>query len=220
MWTRRNFIRQAIAAMVGLGLTANPFGFFLGKARAQGKKVKVSKDIKWTELRHWNPKDLDTSELEITPLNEFRTMGLDDFTPDLEKWRLVVDGHVEKPLSLTYEEVLSMPSIERPVLLICPGFFVNHGLWKGVYMKHLLESAAAKRGVTHVTFMGPEGNYEKTMRVPVQDALSDKAFVAYRVNGERLPAKHGFPLRLVAEGYYGTDWVKYVYKITIDMIPT
>jgi sulfoxide reductase catalytic subunit YedY len=38
-------------------------------------------------------------------------------------------------------------------------------------------------------------------------------FLAYQVNGQALPKKHGFPLRVVAEGYYGGDWVKYVYKV-------
>ncbi|MBW2515672.1 MAG: molybdopterin-dependent oxidoreductase, partial [Deltaproteobacteria bacterium] len=42
---------------------------------------------------------------------------------------------------------------------------------------------------------------------------SDKVFLAYEVNGEKLPVRHGFPLRIVAEDYYGDDWVKYVYRI-------
>ena len=48
--------------------------------------------------------------------------------------------------------------------------------------------------------------------------LSNNVFLAYQVNGEPLPRRHGFPLRTVAEGYYGYDWVKYVYKITVERI--
>lgn len=43
-------------------------------------------------------------------------------------------------------------------------------------------------------------------------------FLAYQVNGETLPVKHGYPLRLVAEGVYGSEWVKYVYKVQFDKI--
>jgi sulfoxide reductase catalytic subunit YedY len=52
----------------------------------------------------------------------------------------------------------------------------------------------------------------------MEDILSDKVFLAFGVNGEDLPRKHGFPLRVVAEDYYGYDWVKYVYRVTAERI--
>jgi sulfoxide reductase catalytic subunit YedY len=54
--------------------------------------------------------------------------------------------------------------------------------------------------------------------VPVNEAFSNMVFMAYQVNGETLPVKHGFPLRVVAEGHYGYEWVKYVCRITADSI--
>ena len=86
-------------------------------------------------------------------------------------------------------------------------------------VKELLKKAGAQTDVTHVTFRGPEGIYMKTHRVPIDQVLSEKAFLAYSVNGKKLPKKHGFPLRLVAEDYYGFDWVKFVYQVTADVIP-
>jgi sulfoxide reductase catalytic subunit YedY len=109
-----------------------------------------------------------------------------------------------------------MPSIERNVLLICPGFFAYHARWKGISVAKLLETAGLGSDVTEVTFSGPNGRYEKTDRFPIEDILSDKVFLAYSVNGSVLPKKHGFPLRVVAEDYYGGEWVKYVYKITAN----
>ncbi|UCD32648.1 MAG: molybdopterin-dependent oxidoreductase [Desulfobacterales bacterium] len=61
-------------------------------------------------------------------------------------------------------------------------------------------------GITHVTFSGPKKRYEKVERFPIEDVFSSKVFLAYGVNGEALPQKHGFPLRVVAEGYYGDFW--------------
>jgi sulfoxide reductase catalytic subunit YedY len=145
-------------------------------------------------------------------------MGLTDHAVSIEKWGLEVDGHVKNPLRLTYEEIKKLPLVERKVLMICPGFFANQGTWKGFSLGALLKLAQAEDGVTHVTVRGPDGKYENTQRYPLADVLSNKVFLAYEVNGRPLPQKHGFPLRAVAEGYYGYDWVKYVYKLTVEKI--
>jgi sulfoxide reductase catalytic subunit YedY len=78
----------------------------------------------------------------------------------------------------------------------------------------LLEMAGINPGATHVIFSGPKGTREKSERFPLEDVLSERGFLAYGVNDQVLPRKHGFPLRVVAEGYYGGEWLKYVYKIT------
>jgi sulfoxide reductase catalytic subunit YedY len=166
-----------------------------------------------------DPATLDATQLEITPLEEFGTMGLSDHRTDLGKWGLKVAGSVRKPLTLSYEELLALPPLEREVLLICPGFFANHGLWKGVSIDMLLQAAQAEEGITHVTIKGPEGAYQMTKRFPMEDVASRKVFLSYEVNGKKLPEKHGFPLRTVAEGYYGYDWVKYVYQIVAEKLP-
>ena len=55
--------------------------------------------------------------------------------------------------------------------------------------------------------------HDKTMRFPISEVQSNQVFLAHSVNGSRLPVKHGFPIRTVAESYYGDDWIKYVYRI-------
>jgi len=160
-----------------------------------------------------NPADLDTQNLDLTPLEEFETMGLDDFQVNLNKWRLEIGGLVQRPLKLTYSQVIEKSSVKREVLLICPGFFAYHAQWEGVSVAKLLETARVAPDTTHVLFSGPEGAHEKSDRFPIEDIVSGKVFLAYRVNEKVLPIKHGFPLRVVAEGYYGGEWVKYVYKV-------
>ena len=187
-------------------------------AYAKAEKIVVPRGTQRETLTNQNPKDLDTTDLEVTPLAEFKTMGLDDLEVDVNQWRLLVEGAVGKSLSLNYSELTALPAVEKTVLLICPGFFVNNGVWKGVSVRELLTTAEVSKDVNYVTFRGPEGNYEKVLKVPLEDVLTDKVFLAYQVNGEVLPRKHGFPLRVVAEGYYGYDWVKYVYKVTADVV--
>lgn len=215
---RRDFWKWVLTAFAGMSAVMRPTLGGAQKLSSKEMKTILPKGTKPGDLVSRNPKELDTRNLEVTRLEDFGTMGLEDHQVDLESWRLLVEGEVDRPLGLTYSELLSLPSIVRKVLLICPGVFVNHGVWTGVSMKALLDRAKIRRGANFVTFAGPEGNYEKVHRVPLQEALEDKAFLAYQVNGKPLPRKHGFPLRLVAEDYYGYDWVKYVYKVTVARI--
>jgi DMSO/TMAO reductase YedYZ molybdopterin-dependent catalytic subunit len=212
---RREFLRVSIGFLASMGLLLSPLFSAVQSAYAKAKKTILPKGTKRESLIYKNPRLLDTRNLETTALEDFGTMGMSDHEVNLNEWRLEVTGRLKTPLRLTYSEILASPSVEEKVLLICPGFFVNHGEWKGISMKTLLDRAGMENDVTHVTFSGPEGLYGKQESFPIEDVLQDKVFLAYGVNGEPLPRRHGFPLRVVAEGYHGDDWVKYVYKMTL-----
>ena len=218
METRRKFIKKLVGCFTFMGLLFNPFLVGIRSGMTKTKKIVLPKGTKRESLIGKNPSDLDARDLEITPLQDFETMGPTDHKVDSDTWRLEVKGHVRIPLELTYEQITSLPFVERDVLLICPGFFANHGRWKGIPMSELLKMVKAEEGVTHVTVGGPRGASEKVERFPIQDILSNKVFLAYQVNGQILPQKHGFPLRVVAEDHYGYEWVKYVDQITIEKI--
>jgi sulfoxide reductase catalytic subunit YedY len=218
MKTRRNFIRGILGGLGFVGLLVSPFYALIRSGLAEAKKVILPKDTKRESLVSKDPANLDTRNLQITPLEDFDTMGPTDHEVDLNKWRLEVNGHVKTPLKLKYEEITSLPSLERDVLLICPGVFANHGRWKGISISELFKMAKEEENATHVTVRGLRGATEKVERFPIQDILSNKVFLAYGVNGQILPQRHGFPIRIVAEGYYGDDWVKYVDVITVEKI--
>jgi sulfoxide reductase catalytic subunit YedY len=213
---RRKFLKIGVGFLAGTVLMFGPLFSTVRWVFAKAQKTILPKGTKRESLIQRNPRSLDTRNLETTPLKDFGTMGTTDHKVNLDEWRLEVSGRVKRPISLTYPEILAIPSIEKNVLLICPGFFANHGQWKGISVKVLLERAGMDKDVTHVTFSGPKGGYGKQETFPMEDILGDKVFLAYGVNGEPLPKKHGFPLRVVAEGYYGDDWVKYVYKMTLE----
>jgi len=214
MNNRRQFIKTILGFASGMGLLLNPLARGVRVVFAKIKKIILPKGTRMGTLVGQNPANLDTRNLDLTPVGKFETMGLDDHDVDLNKWRLEIDGHVHRSLRLTYNQIVQMPSIERNVLLICPGFFAYHARWRGISVAKLLETAELDSGLTHVAFSGPDGTYEKSERFSIADILSDKVFLAYSVNDSVLPKKHGFPLRVVAEDYYGGDWVKYVYKVT------
>ncbi|MBW2492181.1 MAG: molybdopterin-dependent oxidoreductase [Deltaproteobacteria bacterium] len=212
--TRRQFINLILGFIGVIGLVLSPIANGIRVAFAKAKKVILKKGTRMNALVGKNPANLDTRNLDLTPVEAFETMGLSDYQVDLNRWRLEIDGLVERPLKLGYAQVTEMPPVKKDVLLICPGFFAYHARWNGVSVAKLLDLAQSSSDVTHVSFSGPQGRYEKTGRFPIADILSGMVFLAYGVNGSVLPQKHGFPLRVVAQDYYGGDWVKYVYKVT------
>ena len=79
--------------------------------------------------------------------------------------------------------------------------------------KSLLQEAQINKEAQYVDINGAHG---KGVRIPLKTINQKRIFLAYRVNGEKLPQKHGFPLRLVYEDAYGYDWVKYVDEIVVS----
>ena len=175
----------------------------------------LPKGFSRSKIASMNPAEVDNRDLEIDPLDQFGTMGPTDIPVDLATYRLKVTGEVNHPLSLRYDEILKLPSTTDNVLLICPGFFANNGRWTGVHLRDLLEAARPKKGAMFIDIKG----HGKEMRIPLEAISRKKIFLAYRVNGESLPQKHGFPLRLVYADVYGADWIKYVNEIVVAPMP-
>jgi sulfoxide reductase catalytic subunit YedY len=216
MEKRRHFLKSTFRLFAGMGIILSPFFQAVRMVYAKAQKIILPKNTDRKKLSHMDPAQLDTRNLEPTPLTDFETMGDTGYTVNLDTWRLEVAGRVGAPLSLSYAQIVDLPPFERNVLLICPGFFAYVGRWKGISMKTLIEKAQIQKDVTHVTLSTTRaagGNEEK---FPITDILSDKVFLAFGVNGQALPKKHGFPLRVVAEGYHGSVWVKYVNRVIFD----
>ncbi len=217
MEKRRHFLKTTFGFLTSIGIWVSPFFQAVRMVYGKTKKIILPKDIDRDSLRRRNPALLDTRNLEPTPLKDFQIMGDSSYGVNLNTWRLEVAGRVKKPLNLSYSQISNLPSFERNVLLICPGFFANHGRWKGISMVPLIAQAQMEKDVTHVTFSASNDVGDNEESFPIADVLSDRVFLAHGVNGQTLPIKHGFPLRVVAEGYYGSVWVKYVTRVTLDL---
>jgi DMSO/TMAO reductase YedYZ molybdopterin-dependent catalytic subunit len=207
MWTRRKLLRIWFWASLS-SLVFNPLSVCWAKARQI-----LPKGFSKSKLKDMNPAEVDNRNLEIDPLKKFGTMGPTDVAIDLKTYRLKVTGKVERPLSLSYDEILKYPPLTEAVLLICPGFFSNNGRWTGLNLKALMQEAQVKKEAQYIDTVGA---HEKRVRIPLKALDQKRIFLAYRVNGETLPQKHGFPLRLVYEDAYGFDWVKYVDEIVVS----
>jgi DMSO/TMAO reductase YedYZ molybdopterin-dependent catalytic subunit len=206
MWTRRRFIKTSFWALL-TSLVFNPLSIGWAKARQL-----LPKGFPRSKLLSMNPAEVDNRNLAIDPLNQFGTMGPTNIAIDLKTYRLRVTGKVGRPLSLSYDQILTYPSVTAVVLLICPGFFSNNGRWTGVHLKDLFREAQIKKEAQYVNISGAGSS----VGIPLKLIQEKRIFLAYQVNGVTLPRKHGFPLRLVYEDAYGTNWVKYVDEIVVS----
>ena len=112
-------IAGCAAAAASLGLTGSA-----GLARAAKKRV-LPEGTDLNSLIYSDPKHLDVRNLELMPLEEFGTMGDTGIEIERQRWKLEVTGNVGHKLELAYRDLLEMPAVERKVLLVCPGVFVN-----------------------------------------------------------------------------------------------
>jgi DMSO/TMAO reductase YedYZ molybdopterin-dependent catalytic subunit len=144
--------------------------------------------------------------------------------PNLDAWRLRVTGMVERPLELTYDQLVAEPLHEQYVTIACVsnevgGTLVGNALWTGVRLKELLDRAGVDPNATQIVGRAVDGF---TVGFPTVWALADEreALVAVLMNGEPLPADHGFPARLIVPGLYGyvsaTKWLSEIELTTLD----
>jgi DMSO/TMAO reductase YedYZ molybdopterin-dependent catalytic subunit len=133
---------------------------------------------------------------------------------DIETFRLRVEGAVERPLSLSFEQIRALPAVRENITLNCPGFFTDRGIWTGVPVKDLLAMAGPHAGAARVVFTSLSEGYSSTLSL--QDVERDGVLVAYEFDGKPFPAVHGYPLRLAARDHEGNVWVKWLGEIRVS----
>jgi DMSO/TMAO reductase YedYZ molybdopterin-dependent catalytic subunit len=135
---------------------------------------------------------------------------------DLKKYRLEVTGLVQTPQSLTYQEVLGLPTVKRAVTLHCVEGWHEHLLFEGVRLADVLALAKPKKGARTVIFYAADG-YSSSLTY--DDVSRLDLMLAAKINGKVLDAKRGFPFQVVAESKRGYKWVKWVTRIELSKDP-
>ncbi len=156
----------------------------------------------------------------ITPNSEHYvvTQNVVDPNPDASLWRLELTGLIQKPATYTYEEVQKLPSTSRPITLECIANAVgNHligtAIWQGVPLQALLDQhGGALPNATHVAFYAVDGY---SVSLPLKEVLEAEALLAWRMNGAEIPARHGFPMRVLIPGRYGEENTKWLTRIEL-----
>jgi DMSO/TMAO reductase YedYZ molybdopterin-dependent catalytic subunit len=178
---------------------------------------------------------------EVTPTARFyRRNHFPMPVLDAETWRLSVSGLVDRALSLSLAELARLPAETEVVTLECAGnsrrMFqppapgeqwgfgaVSTAEWTGVPLAEVLRRAGVRPGAREVIFGGADRgtidgapdaiHFERSL--PVADAAESGALLAWAMNGQPLPARHGYPLRLVVPGWYAVASVKWLSSIRV-----
>jgi len=159
---------------------------------------------------------------------------------DLKTWRLKVEGAVERPQEFTLEGIQKLANRTMPVTLECagngrvflspPARGVNWELgavgtaeWTGVQLPAILEQAGLKQDAVEVVLEGPDsgtpegapGAVAFARSIPLEKAKKPETLLAFGMNGQELPAEHGFPVRAIVPGWYGMASVKWLTRILV-----
>ncbi len=154
---------------------------------------------------------------EITPTDAFYVVSknLVDPTVDAGSWSLKIDGLVDKPMTLSYTDILRRDSVEFISTLECisnrvGGGFISTAVWAGFPLRDLLDEARIQAGVIDIELHAEDGYVES---IPLAEALAEDTMVVHSMNGEPLNDKHGYPLRLIVPGIFGMKNVKWLSGI-------
>ncbi len=223
-WGRRRFLGASIAfgaVAVGSGL--------IGRALLEGRSTAAATELPPAAEPLSPPPSsasLDVGGITpiVTPNDQFYRIDTALLIPhpDVSEWQLRVKGLVDTEFALTYDELLAMPLVEQYITIACVsnevgGDLVGNALWRGVRLKELFERAGVQPEATQVVGRSVDGF---TVGFPLSHAIAAdrEPLVAVGMNGEALPARHGFPARLIVPGLFGyvsaTKWLSEIELTT------
>lgn len=135
----------------------------------------------------------------------------------VEDWRLAITGLVENPVVLSYADITTMKSVTTMRTLKCIGDPIgtrqmSNAMWTGVPLRDILQKAGVKNKAKLVVFRCADGYHTA---VPTDRATRAETLLAYKMNSEVLPRDHGFPVRLLNPGHYGTKNPKWIVNIQL-----
>lgn len=205
-----------------------------------GKQVKMKEKLRVMNQKPFNA-ETPARYLRswITANNVFfaRNQGqIPEQSIPISDWSLTIQGEVNTPLVVSYDQICRMPKAIVSNTIECSGngrsLFekkasgnpwtiggVGNAVWSGVWLRELLHSAELKASARHVAFEGLDtplgsGKVKFIRSIPIEKALSS-LLLAYEMNGEPLPLEHGYPMRALALGWTGANCVKWLHKITV-----
>lgn len=156
---------------------------------------------------------------EITPVGRFYTVSKNIFDPSVDGtgWKVEIKGRVERPYTLTLEELKRLPAVTKPHTLMCisnevGGELISNAEWKGVPLRLILERVGIRPGSTELILRARDGYSDS---FPLKAALAEGTILAYEMNGKPLERQHGFPARVLVMGIYGMKNVKWLTELEV-----
>ena len=231
--SRREMLKQA--GLVSVGLAATPVPGWPASWFKQEVTV-----VPFTDMANYRgasrmAQDLRELTSWLTPTEDFFSIGHYG-TPEVDAsaYRLQVTGLVERPITLTLDELKARPKVEPITVFECSGNsrglvhgMVGNATWAGAALIPLLAEVRPTTDSREVYFWGAdtgteeirgqeyEQNFARSMSL--EHVNETGPILAYEMNGEPLPAAHGFPVRLIVPGWYGIAQVKWLERIELGV---
>jgi DMSO/TMAO reductase YedYZ molybdopterin-dependent catalytic subunit len=225
--------RSFFAGSLALGSTA---AIAAGTGRVLQSRFTIASEREDLVL----PRDADVgsavpggAELGVDGITPFQ-IGNDDFyridtaiglVPQVstKSWELRVTGMVDRELTISFDDLLSRPQIEKFITISCVsnpvgGPYAGNALWLGTLLAPILDEAGVRSGAEQLVGRSVDG---WTCGSPIEQVMDGRdAMLAYGMNGEPLPAEHGYPVRAIVPGLYGyvsaTKWISELEVTTWD----
>lgn len=163
-----------------------------------------------------NRNDTEAAEymgIKLTPISEQGNNAIKGTQfIDKDAYRLRIDGMVERPANLTYDQITNYTPVSKIVPLNCVEGWNFIAKWTGVPLKTLFDETGIVENATTVIFYSTDG-YSTSHDLGY--LIDNNIMLAYRINDITLPPDRGFPLQLVAEGKYGYKWAKWIDHIEL-----
>jgi len=160
-------------------------------------------------------REFDRSQISsITPVNgEPPTFEpyLSDFAEGFKSWKLSIDGLVAHPVSFSLEEMKRLPVQSQITHLACEEGWSYIAEWTGVSLAYVLNLVGVLPQAKYIVFFAYDRKFDS---LDLQDAWHPQTLLAYYMNGQGLPKRHGAPLRVRVPRQLGFKSKKYLTRIT------
>ncbi len=203
--SRREFMALSGGALVQIGLP----GTFIKLSHAENTDLA-------SKLRPDGRLRIPPGQIAVESIREMGGMqgpGLDS------KWRLQIKGEVEKPVALSWNELMQLPQTDLTCDIHCvTGWTLLDSKWQGIQMRELMDVVGVTNKAAFVIFEAHEGY---TTSIPIQEAQKNNVILAHRFSNKQLVEQHGAPLRgVVPDRYFykSAKWVEGIKFSAIDKL--
>lgn len=159
----------------------------------------------------------------LTPNDKFYVVTKNLIDPHIDPgaqtddWRFELRGLIDKPDDFNIDEIKALPSTVQETTIECisnpvGGGLISNARWTGVPLHTLIENASPRSGVKAVRIQAVDGY---THFLSYEKAMEPTTLLAYEMNGQALPQRHGYPARLIVPGYYGEGSMKWITQVAL-----
>jgi DMSO/TMAO reductase YedYZ molybdopterin-dependent catalytic subunit len=198
--SRRNFLSAAGGTIVSIGLPGTFIKLSDAAQRALAANTRPDGRPRLPPGRH--------------AVEKIQAMGGTPGTATVENWRLRVHGEVEKPVILSYEDLLNLDQVHIICDIHCvTGWTLLDSSWSGVRLTTIMDSVRPRRSGGFIIFEAA-GGY--TSNVSISETRKENVILAHSFSGEKLEHAHGAPVRaMIPDRYFykSAKWIEAV-KVT------